>query len=320
MTRLTRKLMISILTVVLSISALGTTTFAWFTMTNVATVEEFSANIVSETGIEISLDGINWYNSLSSELIEAAIGEDFAFNHVTSADGMNFLTLGTSALVDASESDYISLVVYFRTANVESILWTEVSLTGTDVEWSPDVPFTASDGTNVTTASTVDVNAANAMRIAVYSPRDFAATALAPIVYEKAATSTALGSWNTFLDVKGDLSGVDGFGAPGAMDYYFEKTGELPFGAADPLVTTVDSVDTLPTGVSAIVMNFESTTDGVITYDEFDDFDVNYGTALGGYLVINIWFEGYDAEAYNSLLAQQIAASFTFEGYEIPTP
>jgi len=55
MNKIARKLVLSILTVVLTVAALGTTTFAWFTLTNTSVVQPFQAQIVSDTGIEIAI-------------------------------------------------------------------------------------------------------------------------------------------------------------------------------------------------------------------------------------------------------------------------
>ena len=55
MTKMTRKLLLSIITVVLTVVALGTTTFAWFTLTNTAQIQEFEAKIIADSGIEIAI-------------------------------------------------------------------------------------------------------------------------------------------------------------------------------------------------------------------------------------------------------------------------
>ena len=102
MNKIARKLVLSALTVVLTVVALGTTTFAWFTLTNTAVVQPFQASIVADTGIEVSLDGVDWYTTLTEELIEQYIldtYETFQFTHLTTTTGVdNFNTLSAIVL------------------------------------------------------------------------------------------------------------------------------------------------------------------------------------------------------------------------------
>ena len=60
MTKLTRKLLLSVLTVVLTVVALGTTTFAWFTLTNTAQIQSFDAEIIADSGIEIAIGNADY--------------------------------------------------------------------------------------------------------------------------------------------------------------------------------------------------------------------------------------------------------------------
>ena len=334
MTRLTRKLMISILTVVLSISALGTTTFAWFTLTNVATVENFSANIVSETGIEVSLDGETWYNSLSEALIDEYIAEKygtFAFNHITSADGQIMRSLGTTSLPNVTGgSGHLELIVFFRSENVRQIAWTSATLGGTTLNWTADVDFTDSTGTLVTAGTALALNPADAMRISVFNPSDvtrgddplttdLVEGPLLPVLYENPTTAPT--GTNTAL---GALAGVDlsngGVGANGGLNYYFVKTGDLPFGTTSVTVPATEAA--INDAGEYVVINLNPTNGNPVDYPSdtyyFTDplgMTVNYNATYGGYAVINIWFEGYDAEAFNSLLGGEITVGLEFKGY-----
>jgi len=325
MTRLTRKLMISILTVVLSISALGTTTFAWFTLTNVATVESFSANIVSETGIEVSLDGETWYNSLTEAMIQEYITEKygtFAFNHITSADGQIMRSLGTASLPNVTAgSGHLELILFFRSENVQQLAWTAASLGGTGLIWRADVDFTDSKGEDVLAGTDVSLSPADAMRISVLSPVDVALTVdpLTPVVYENPSSGT-----NTVL---GGLTGVDlsngGVGADGGLNYYYVKTGgNLPFGTDSVTVVGTETAITSDPDNPFIVLNLNATNGDPVVYPNDTYYftetlgkTVNYNATYGGYLVINIWFEGYDAEAFNSLLGGEIIVGLEFKGF-----
>ena len=59
MNKLSRKLLVSLLLLIFSVFALGTATFAWFSLSDTATVSQFDANISSSEGIEVSLGDSN---------------------------------------------------------------------------------------------------------------------------------------------------------------------------------------------------------------------------------------------------------------------
>ncbi len=105
MSSIARKLVLSVVTVLISVLVFGTTTFAWFTITNVSEVQEFQSDIVVDNGIEVSLDGTTWVTALTTEMIDTYIAAQypggFAFNHVTTTTGhSNFNTLGTLGVTD----------------------------------------------------------------------------------------------------------------------------------------------------------------------------------------------------------------------------
>jgi len=133
MTKLTRKLFISILTVAFAFVTLGATTFAWFTLTTTAKVDTFNASMQSGTGIEMSLDGgFSYKNYFSKEEILEAITNSttgtITFNLVTSFNGVDMYRhtnlyienaaaasgYGDWGLDEDIASDYITFDVWFR--------------------------------------------------------------------------------------------------------------------------------------------------------------------------------------------------------------
>ena len=131
MNKIARKLVLSILTVVLTVAALGTTTFAWFTLTNTSVVQPFQAQIVSDTGIEIAVGqptvsplDLNWVTTLTTAEITAYIEEAylgaFKFNMVTTVDGAAFNALGIGALVPTT-AGYLEIPLNFRSNTADRI-------------------------------------------------------------------------------------------------------------------------------------------------------------------------------------------------------
>ena len=304
MSSIARKLVLSVVAVLLSVLAFGTTTFAWFTITNVSEVQPFESDVVTDNGIEVSLDGITWVTSLTTEMIDAYIAAQypsgFAFNHVTTTTGYsNFMTLSTLGVTDDGTASVLRLNLLFRSNNANAIEWTNVSLLGTTATWISDVSFTRSSdvgGTAVLSSGSVSVNPANAMRISILGNH----LSDSVVIYELPDGDNS-GAYNSALGGDGvtpvDLSNA-GIGDPGSYNYYFQKTGALITGT-DAVVTpsTVTLVNSLNTQL-VLHMTVDST----------------YDTTYWGQISIRIWFEGWDAEAYNSLLGRMITTSFSFEG------
>lgn len=300
MNNIARKLVLSALTVVLTVVALGTTTFAWFTLTNTAVVQPFEAQIVADTGIEVSLDTIDWYTTLTTDLIETYIFDTygaFRFTHVTTATGYSsFNTLGASGLTNTS-AGYLEIPVHFRSNSADAIDWTAVTLTSTLAPWTSDVAFTSTTGA-VTSGGSIPQDASNAMRVSVQGI--VASDPAHVVVFERAATN------NNNVVLGGDgVTPVDysngGIGNAGSYNYYYAKTGAL--------VPGTDAVVVAP----AVTLINDANAQRVVDLDA----DTTYGTAFYGSVTIRVWLEGWDADSYNSLLARMISASFTFIGTNV---
>lgn len=98
MRKLTTKLLFAIISAAFALVALGTTTFAWFTLTNEATISPFNAEITAGEGIEISLDGTNFYTTIPATVIQAKINSmNIELKDVTSSNGIEMTKIdGTS--------------------------------------------------------------------------------------------------------------------------------------------------------------------------------------------------------------------------------
>jgi hypothetical protein len=303
MSKIARKLVLSIVTVVLTVFALGTTTFAWFTLTNTAQVQPFQAQIIADTGIEISIgdtvgDPVNkqWVTQLTTASVEAWINATypgFRFNHVTTLDGSTYNTLGMTSLTEAA-GGWLEIPIHFRSNSSDTIFWTNVTLTSGLASWVPDVDFIGASGNPVTSGNSIQVDAAHAMRISI--EKYAAGLTNGFVVYELPAAGA-----NVVLGTGGNLAdGVGvGLGNAGAMNFYYQKTGMLPFGADN--VSVIESQTSI-VSEEVLVMNSGQA--------------IFAGANYYGRIVIRIWVEGWDANAYNSILNRFISASFTFVGNE----
>jgi len=308
MKSMTRKLLLSVMAVVLSVIALGTTTFAWFTITNVANVQPFNAEVISDEGIEIAIGTgtpmeLEWKTTLTTQDIYDYIASvhtaGFFFNHLTSVDGRNFTTLGTSGPGVGSTEGLLELPLHFRSDSTSEINWTQVVLSGTTESFTTRVGFTDSKGVAQIANSTYNVNPADAIRVSLSGN---VASILTTVVYENPSSLT-----NTVLDarVAADFRGTqeDVLGVPtyigvnGAVNYFYRSNAMLPGGA--DAVTVVDTIQDV-----TLTKVLDMTAGSLATAER-----EYYGT-----LTVRVWFEGWDAEAYNSLLGKTVTLSLRFEG------
>jgi hypothetical protein len=314
MNKIARKLVLSALAVVLSVVALGTTTFAWFTLTNTSVVQPFEASIVTDTGIEVAINftggpvgdehpTLVWYTTLTTAVVEHYITNHSGFttfSHVTTATGYNnFYTLGAAGLASTG-SGWLEIPLIFRSNSATAIDWTAVSLTSLPANWTTDVAFESTTGP-VAASSVISIDASNAMRMSVQGTVFPSAVQTNTVfVYEKGAVGSNVVLGGDGVTPVNKADGVAlGQGDAGSYNYYYVKTGGL--------ITGTDAVITAPTtSLVNDTTNMYRVTDLVA--------DNTYGTTYAGQLVIRVWVEGWDADAYNSILSRNITAGFTFVG------
>ena len=314
MSKIARKLVLSVLTVVLTVAALGTTTFAWFTLTNTAVVQPFSANITTDTGIEFAIGDLevgqnpstlNWVNQLSATVvqnwIESKYGQ-FTFTHVTTTNAVDYFTLGATALTGTT-SGYLTIPLHFRSNTANHILWSAVTLTAPTTSYTADTSFVGAKGTSFISGDTIEIVASDAIRIAILGTVDGS-----PVVigYESPNSTTNAVLGGGIANPQNLADGVAvGQGNQGAMNYFYSKNTYLPFGA--------NSVSVLATQVAIA---------GETILQMAGDSVATAGATYYGQIQIRVWVEGWDANAYNSILGKAISAGFVFDGTFItpPTP
>ena len=317
MNKLTRKLVLSVLSVVLTVVALGTTTFAWFTITNTATVQPFQAEVIADSGIQIAIGNddplsLEWKTTLTTQDIinymTLTYGVDgFRFNHVTSPDGRNFYTLGVDGIGDGTTSGYLTLPLHFRSDSTSKINWSYVSLAGQDASFTTRVGFTDSKGVYHAANSALLVNPADAMRISITGSQLVDVEGTPTPTFTTLSYENPLSSTNTVLgglagaDLRGtteDVLGVPTYiGVNGAQNYFYRSNAVLPGGSQ-----SVNTVATLTALNNNLILD--------MTAGQQATADAEYY----GQVTVRIWFEGWDAEGYNALLGRTILASFRFQG------
>lgn len=201
MEKISKRFILSIVTVVLLAFTLGTTTFAWFTLSARATLGDLTGEITGGDGLQIAL-GLNdeviteYRTNLRADDWQEVMNkinegkttdlEKFRFGAVSTRDGINFdkldlvegnlvSRLNKKALTTTNDKDgYLEFNVYFKSGSVGVINWDGYGFVENDktsTNFKPDSSYIQTDIKDATkeTKDAIDVSASNAARIAVSS-------------------------------------------------------------------------------------------------------------------------------------------------------
>lgn len=292
MKSISMKIYMSVFALLLTVSALAATTFAWFTLGNTAQVNSFTGDVYAGEGLEVRLidnngDAVTPWSSYiaSSDIQDLIAANGFAqFKAITTVDTTSFTTVlidnGSVTNVSAAQSEYIKFTLEFRTKQTEAdLLWTKATLSGTDVSWVNDGNlFKDASGLDVDTDDSVTENVANAARIAVVNG------------------TTVLG-----YELPEEDNNVQGKGTASVGAHSFIKS------RYQGIETLYDNAHLSATLVATEDVNTNNQT--VVAFG--DTADAN------GYVFVTldvfVWIEGWDANTYNPILSQTLTASLEFK-------
>jgi hypothetical protein len=305
MNKLMRKLSISILAVVFAVVAMGATTFAWFTLTNTAKLDQFTVEVTAGSGFEIAVTNVGgapsaWKSTITKADVEAAIG-NVVLKDLTSTDGATFYPIseigvdvnGTDdyKLGDAVTDGYAEFDIHFRSkaAGTVKLNMEETNITSTGKTKVADVAFDEAytGGDSFTATSDVLAYAMNAARMAIIESNTL------KVILEKAGAT---------LNTAGTLDNTVGFGtahAKGALAYYIAK---------NQIDTTGMDLSGLGTGP-----NTEKFGDTVYTTKIADIATGPSNEWYTGKITVRIWLEGWDAECLNVIFSDTLEVKIQFE-------
>ncbi|MDD4090752.1 MAG: hypothetical protein PHY22_03480 [Acholeplasmataceae bacterium] len=317
------------MTLVVTAIALGTTTYAWFTIGERVAVEDIKMQVKAGEGLEIaymptSVDTANdsslsYVKTLQSEYIyemlvkdyfpeiesvggtgqpepwQDAWTENFEMDAVTSTDGKEFKKIveGTTAPYDYSLG---SNVVTKEDGFVEfKLAFRTLSTEKLDLIW--DHVSLTSEGEDWTPEKTYTPSvtndkfyAANAARISINSGES------TTVVFENADDEQ--GIRNTVLNTSNFLPNK------GAHQYFKLMTGQ----------TVIDPTDT--TSQTTTIMSHDYETVETITSLSKQKVATFHGGTAGDYqyvtITVRIYIEGMDPEAFNSILGDTLTVQLGF--------
>lgn len=293
MRKLTTKLLFAIISAAFALVALGTTTFAWFTLSDSATVSQFNAQITAGEGIEISIDGTNYYTTIPTSIIQAEINKlKVTLKDITSPDGVNLYPLGdqnenTKITFYATPGEnqtnqFIQFNLWLRSPSATTVNLESVTFSSTAKSWTSDATFTHPKYGEVTPAAAKIYYAHDALRLSISEGTT------KKVVYEAPASNT-----NTVLNQTRISEGM--------VNYYFVKNSINLLNAYESVV--------LPASTNLLQLD----TDGETEIPEPVDVVSLAGNNVAKVITVRVWVEGWDPDCFNAILNEYINVQMVFK-------
>lgn len=319
MKKLTTKLLMSLIAVAFAIVALGTSTYAWFTLGGTTTTGAFEATVQSATGIQISLDDTTYKNTITSAEMKANLyniykgnygidgklisektavtdastinASDFRFEPITTTDGKAFSKISSTGTLTSTTAGYLEFTLYFRAtgdgasgAKIE--LSSETVISATPKAWKPSVSLTYNTEDTLTVGVNETFDASNALKVS------FAEGETVNVLYGKEDTSEESNSHGT---ATADATGL-------ARKYAEAMNYTVPAYSADW---------SCPDYISDLTSSSLTGTDKVVCTCGTSAVDGFYK----GSTVVRIWLDGWDGDCIDAITADTISIAFQFNKY-----
>lgn len=288
-----KRLNFSLLSLVLVLGLTIFSSFAWVSLATMNKIDDIGITAIGEYKLEMSLDGINYYDSIPKEEIASLI-EHFSFEDVTTQDGHNFMTGYQAPEVAVKNKEFLNLTIYFRTTSNYS----EIHLT--DLVKDPNYENLPLLGTYI---------ASKGVRFKPnfdfqYGPDDIVKEGELRTYYARDAMRVAFYNQSSNITKIFDFSGNEerGFGKSyGAIDYY-NKYRNTTIVAPNKGPNTIYQFSEFETESP-----YAKTDDSYLVTLEYTDSGYYEGK-----IEINIWLEGWDADAFDAIYGDRIVIQFMF--------
>ncbi|PKK99255.1 MAG: hypothetical protein CVV57_03565 [Tenericutes bacterium HGW-Tenericutes-2] len=311
-----KKIHISLLSFILIVLVFGTVTYAWLSLSLINNIDGLTLTASSGDELELSFDGIEYYSVLPSSPLEGSV-DGIRLYDVTSIDGINFQTGGLREVgVAVPNEHYLSFDLWIRTSQAERdiFLINDVSkemkfgdkrngtyFVSKGVSWrSPHTFFNGPLIEDTVQAGDIGVYYGHdAIRISIielqdennpYDQRD--AEELRTYLYDPSGNPNR------------------GYGSPvGAFSYFFQRTLIYQYLPTQYPPTSYRLSEMDPHNPYQALDN-ESL---VATLQKTDNKDIKNRTYYSGKVRINIWVEGWDADAFDAIDKDQIQIQLQFK-------
>lgn len=304
MMRNLKKIHISLLSFILIVLVFGTVTYAWLSLSLINNIDGLTLTASSGDELELSFDGIEYYSVLPSSPLEGSV-DGIRLYDVTSIDGINFQTGGLREVgVAVPNEHYLSFDLWIRTSQAERdiFLINDVSkemkfgdkrngtyFVSKGVSWrSPHTFFNGPLIEDTVQAGDIGVYYGHdAIRISIIELQD------ENNPYDQRDTEELRAY---IYDPSGNPN--RGYGSPvGAFSYFFQRTLIYQYLPTKYPPTSYRLSEMDPHNPYQALDN-ESL---IATLQETDTKDLKNRTYYSGKVRINIWVEGWDADAFDAV-------------------
>lgn len=321
------KILISVLVSILAFIALGTSTFAWFSLATSVEVDNINISVTSGPGLDISLDEdpnrVYKTRLIGQEFLDKIYelnhSSEFKLYPVTTRDGINYYDSAGSSL-NLANNKYVELNIYFKASNVENY---DKSV-GVFIK-NYDDTITYPEGGDVSLIHTNDmyvVSKGVTINPAGVSFTDSNNDAIinTQSVFKKATESIRLSFTDAidnsvrFFDFSDNPQYGYGYGysseaseLKGAASFHYaknEKLYEVPeeWDSVNFPIATKDDLSTFDgQGVASNLNSLVCTLENVTGTTDYI-----------GYTTIRIWLEGYDADCYDFIILDNLLLQLSF--------
>ena len=315
-----KKTILIALFAVLAFTSLGTVTYAWLSVGVTNTVENMDIGLLGEDSLEISLDGMNYYKTLTNEMLMEQI-KTVEWISVTSNDNENFY--GVRGDVAKRNGDYVDITLWFKTAvkshtNVYLVdndkdaefgnIGEVTGVTSRGVSWTSSHTFLNGPGDTMYAGETRMFYGANALRIG------FKEELVEGIGFETVNDNRIDSELNRrIIDPSEDPS--RGFGLPFGQYSYFNLTNP----PGKPLPPEEEFPDTKYSFTKFYVNPLGNPSPNALDNNtEVGTFQKSAYAGIGGGQIkyvkvrLQIWFEGYDVDAFDSIRSDTVQIKLRF--------
>ena len=306
MKSLTRKLFISVAVLAVAITAMSTSTFAWFTMSGTASIDTVTTSVDGGSGFLISSDGVSFGDKLT--LSDVYTGDQAAANttygsapsdgtddfdptdisatapifktltSVPGSEGKAFQDLAGNPDTN-SNVDYLDFTIWFTASAATPIYLHTATVTSATETFKPLASFTHKT-VDYAASSTIDVNAENAVRLSMVSSE---ATPTTQIINGPQIAATGA------TDLGGTFNDVDNTVTDFASVAYYNAVMDTDLDSYTAPTTDYTYV----TGKPAII-------------------NLAASNASAQYVTFRLWLEGWDGDAFDAIRGQSITLDLTF--------
>jgi hypothetical protein len=301
--KIIRRVYFSLLSVILLTFLFGTVTYAWIQINTINSLEGLSMTATTGETLKISIDGVNYAQSLDTKQL-TAVFSNVRLHDVTSMDGIHFFTGGVKDIEPALANEhYLSFDLYFQTVEPEKHVYL-VNNVNNRATFTDEI-----DGTYVISRGVYWI----ANHDFMYAPDNIIRRGQEGFYFGSDAIRIAtveLKNEQNLLDTRSDdelrtmiydpsENPERGFGVYyGAFNYFAAVSGIVGFRLPTQKPPTIYSLTQFPSYDPFQALDNTSQIAELIATDEVD---ANGKTYYRGKIRVNIWIEGWDADAFDAV-------------------